>query len=219
LGPDGTGARQSSQETRPVGPLRHHLRTLFPTALGWRRVAARGTVSRGRGGSAGERGRGNVSVVVPNVSVIDPALLERTLAAARSSPRLRAVHTFHRDAADNPHRFLNAFVRGTYLPPHRHLAIPKSKSFLVLRGELACFVFDDKGLVKERYILGRAGVAGIDIQPAVWHTLAPIGESAICFEVKPGPWDAATDRELAPWAPREGDAHAPAYMAALMAEL
>ena len=89
----------------------------------------------------------------------------------------------------------------------------------MLRGELACFVFDDKGVVRERYILGRAGLTGIDIQPGVWHTVAPLGESAVCFEVKPGPWDPATDRELAPWAPREGDAHAPAYLAALLAEL
>jgi cupin fold WbuC family metalloprotein len=157
--------------------------------------------------------------VAPRVSVIDQALVDWTLEAARSSPRLRAVHVFHSDATDNPHRFLNAFVRGTYLPPHRHLAVPKSKSFLVLRGELACFVFDDKGVVRERYILGRAGLAGVDIQPGVWHTVAPLGESAVCFEVKPGPWDPATDRELAPWAPREGDAHAPAYLAALLAEL
>jgi cupin fold WbuC family metalloprotein len=155
----------------------------------------------------------------PRVALLDQALLDRTLEAARNSPRLRAVHTFHRDAADNPHRFLNAFVRGTYLPPHRHLATPKAKSFLVLGGELGCFVFDDKGKVVERYILGRAGLVGIDLQPGVWHTLIPLGESAICFEVKPGPWDPATDRELAHWAPREGDAHVPAYLAQLLSEL
>lgn len=88
-----------------------------------------------------------------------------------------------------------------------------------MRGELACFVFDDKGKVTERYILGRAGLVGIDFEPGIWHTVAPLGGEAVCFEVKPGPWDQATDRELAPWAPNEGDAHAPAYLAALLAEL
>jgi cupin fold WbuC family metalloprotein len=155
---------------------------------------------------------------VTDVQLIDQALLDRTLEAARSSPRLRAVYTFHRGAADNPHRFLNAFVRGTYLPPNRHLATPKAKSFLVLRGELGCLVFDDKGKVTERYHLGRAGLVGIDLQPGLWHTVLPLGESAVCFEVKPGPWDAATDREHAPWAPREGDAHVQAYLASLEAE-
>jgi cupin fold WbuC family metalloprotein len=158
-------------------------------------------------------------VTAPRISLIDQALIDRTLEAARSSPRLRAVHSFHTSATDNPHRFLNAFVRGTYLPPHRHLSTPKAKSFLMLRGELGCFVFDDKGRVTERYILGRSGSFGIDIQPGVWHTVAPLGDAAVVFEVKPGPWDPATDRELAPWAPREGDAHAPAYLAALLTEL
>jgi cupin fold WbuC family metalloprotein len=154
-----------------------------------------------------------------NAILIDQALIDSTLEAARSSPRLRAVHSFHTGAADNPHRFLNAFIRGTYLPPHRHLAIPKSKTFLILQGELACFVFDDSSRVTERYILGRRGARGIDLQPGIWHTVVPVGESAVCLEVKPGPWDAATDRELAPWAPREGDAHVPAYLASLLAEL
>jgi cupin fold WbuC family metalloprotein len=165
--------------------------------------------------------RGSLSGVAatPSVAVIDQALLDRTLEAARSSPRLRAVHTFHTSAADNPHRFLNAFVRGTYLPPHRHRDTPKAKSFLVLQGELACFVFDDKGRAIERYVLGRNGLRGIDIQPGLWHTVTPLGESAVCFEVKPGPYDPATDRELAPWAPREGDAHAAAYLAQLLTEL
>ena len=154
----------------------------------------------------------------PRIALIDEALLDRTLDAARSSARLRAVHTFHTDARDNPHRFLNAFVRGTYLPPHRHLATPKAKSFVILRGELGCLVFDDHGKVTERYVLGRAGVTGIDIQPGVWHTLTPLVESAVVFEVKPGPWDPATDRELAPWAPPEGDVRVPAYVATLVAE-
>jgi len=153
------------------------------------------------------------------VRVVDRALVERTLEAARSSTRLRAVHSFHTGATDNPHRFLNAFVRGTYLPPNRHLATPKAKSFLALRGELACILFDDAGAVAERYVLGRGDVLGIDLQPGVWHTVAPLGESAVCFEVKPGPWDAATDRELAPWAPREGDPGALDYLASLLAGL
>ena len=154
----------------------------------------------------------------PSVALIDQALLERTLEAARSSPRLRAVHSFHTSATDNLHRFLNAFVRGTYLPPHRHRETPKAKSFLVLRGELGCFVFDDKGKVIERYILGRAGLLGIDLQPGLWHTVAPLGDSAVCFEVKPGPWDVATDRELAPWAPAN-DAELRAFLAGSVARL
>jgi len=39
---------------------------------------------------------------------------------------------------------------------------------------------------------------------------------AVCYEVKPGPYDAATDKEFAPWAPREGDPGALEYLRLLV---
>lgn len=159
------------------------------------------------------------SDTLTGAQLIDDALVDHTLDRARTSPRLRTNHNFHESHADPVHRFLNAWVRGTYVAPHRHIAVPKSESFLVLRGELACFVFDDAGVVRERHILGRNGVYGIELPPAVWHTLAPLTELAVCYEVKPGPWDAATDKEFASWAPLEGDPRAAAYLEQLLATL
>jgi hypothetical protein len=49
--------------------------------------------------------------------------------------------------------------------------------------------------------------------------VAALSETAVCFEVKAGPYDAATDKEFAPWAPREGDPSAPEYLAKLLALL
>jgi cupin fold WbuC family metalloprotein len=153
------------------------------------------------------------------VQLIDEALLDATLARARTAPRGRINHNFHPDLADNLHRFLNAWTRGSYGAPHRHLRVPKPESFVVLRGELALFVFDDQGHVTERYVLGRRGLVGIDVAPGVWHTVACVSDTAICFEVKAGPYDAATDKELAPWAPREGEAGAAAYLENLLRSL
>jgi cupin fold WbuC family metalloprotein len=150
------------------------------------------------------------------VQLIDEALLDATLARARESPRGRINHNFHPDMASNPHRFLNAWTRGSYAAPHRHLTVPKPESFVVLRGELALFVFDDLGAVTERHVLGRNGVIGLDLAPGVWHTVAALSETAVCFEVKAGPYDAASDKQLAPWAPREGEPQAAAYLAALL---
>jgi cupin fold WbuC family metalloprotein len=153
------------------------------------------------------------------VQLIDDALLDATLARALTAPRGRINHNFHPDLASNPHRFLNAWTRGSYAAPHRHLAVPKPESFLVLRGALALFVFDDAGKVTERHLLGRNGVVGIDLAPGLWHTVAAVTDTAICFEVKAGPYDAATDKEFAPWAPREGDPAAADYLARLLASL
>jgi cupin fold WbuC family metalloprotein len=153
------------------------------------------------------------------VQLIDEALLDATLARAVTAPRGRINHNFHPDMASNPHRFLNAWTRGSYAAPHRHLLVPKPESFVVLRGELALFVFDDHGTVTEQHVLGRAGVVGLDLAPGLWHTVAALSETAICFEVKAGPYDAATDKEFAAWAPREGDPKAAEYLAGLLRAL
>jgi len=153
-----------------------------------------------------------------SVQLIDDALLAATLERARLSPRLRTNHNFHSGPADNPHRFLNAWVRGTYAAPHRHLLPPKAESFIVLRGEVAVFLFDDVGTVTERHILGR-DLVGIDLAPGVWHTLAPLSATAVCFEVKPGTYHVTNYKEFAPWAPAEGEPEAPAYLERLLAGL
>ena len=150
------------------------------------------------------------------VQLLDDALLDATLALAVQAPRGRINHNFHPDLASNPHRFLNAWTRGSYASPHRHLVVPKPESFIVLRGELALFVFDDEGNVQQHHVLGRSGLIGIDLAPGVWHTLAAVTATAICYEVKAGPYDAATDKEFAQWAPSEGAPDAPQYLQRLL---
>jgi cupin fold WbuC family metalloprotein len=152
-----------------------------------------------------------------HVQLLDDALIARLLDAARESPRRRRNHDFHAGPADNPHRFLNVMLRDTYVRPHRHVTPPKSEAFLVLEGAVAVFLFDDEGRVSARHDLGVGGVRGIDLAPGLWHTLVPLSEHVVIYEVKPGPWDPSTDKEMAPWAPAEGDADAAVYARALLA--
>jgi len=145
------------------------------------------------------------------IQVIDSALFLSLLERAGQSTRRRTNHNFHCTQEDNPQRFLNVMVRGTYIAPHRHRDPPKSESFLVLEGQLAFFTFDDAGQVASTHILGRDAV-GVDIQPGVWHTMAVLSDHVICFEVKPGPYSATNDKDFASWAPRENDPDAKAYL-------
>jgi cupin fold WbuC family metalloprotein len=119
---------------------------------------------------------------------------------------------------ENPHRFLNVMIQGTYIAPHRHRDPPKAESFIVLEGELAFFTFDDAGQITSTLILGSVAF-GVDIQPGVWHSMAVLTPHVICFEVKPGPYSAATDKDFAPWAPREGDAGTGAYLDGLVSSV
>jgi cupin fold WbuC family metalloprotein len=149
------------------------------------------------------------------VQILDGPLFDRLIERARQSPRLRTNHNFHRTMEENPHRFLNVMLRGTYVTPHRHTDPPKSESFLALQGEIAFFLFDDAGRVAHTEILGRDTI-GIDIAPGVWHSLAVLTPEAVCYEVKPGPYSASNDKDFAPWAPREGDPAAVEYLAGLI---
>lgn len=149
------------------------------------------------------------------LQLITDSLFDKVAALAGASPRLRMNHNFHSGPADNPHRFLNVLLLGTYIPPHRHSSPPKPESFLVLEGMADVLLFDDGGAVTARYRLGAESpegrLWGVDISPGVWHTILPRTSRVICFEVKPGPWVAASDKEFASWAPAENDPAAAEY--------
>jgi cupin fold WbuC family metalloprotein len=163
------------------------------------------------------------------VQLITGGLFDGLLEKARQSPRRRINHNFHASASDNPHRFLNVFLQGSYVTPHRHLHPPKAESFLVLEGWMAAWIFEEDGRVRSAFLLGQGtppaslpqqlqqlpACRGIDMRPGVWHTVAAITPHAVCFEVKPGPWEPATDKEFAAWAPLEGSPNAESYLAGL----
>src|SRR5581483_1651513 len=135
-------------------------------------------------------------------------------------PRLRMNHNFHSGPEDSAHRFLNVLMKGTYIQPHRHVTPAKPETFLVLEGAADVIIFDDNGTITDRYRLGSESsegrMWGIDIAPGVWHTILPRSDRAVCFEVKPGPWEPATDKEFAAWAPAENDPNSSAYCKALL---
>jgi len=157
--------------------------------------------------------------VADGVQLISDSLIADLRARAESSTRGRINHNFHASPQDAVHRFLNVLTRGTYVQPHRHATPPKHESFIVLEGRVAVIVFEDDGRVRDWWALGsaRGDHRGIDLPAGLWHTIAALSEEAVCYEVKPGPWDPATDKEFAPWAPPESDAEAArAYLHALL---
>lgn len=153
------------------------------------------------------------------VQLITTSLFNAVADEAAQSARRRMNHNFHGTAEDNPHRFLNVMLAGTYVRPHRHLDPPKAESFLVLEGVAEVILFSEEGQITARYRLGEQSAGGhlwgVDLPPGVWHTIVPITQRVVCYEVKPGPWIPATDKEFAAWAPAEGDSAVGAYLASL----
>jgi cupin fold WbuC family metalloprotein len=84
------------------------------------------------------------------------------------------------------------------VPPHRHVTPPKSEAFIPLTGAVGVVLFDDAGAVTAAHRLDAAGpVRGIDLPPGVWHTVIAVTEASVCYEVKPGPWEPASDKDFA----------------------
>jgi len=156
------------------------------------------------------------------IQTLNSELVKVLIEKAKASPRLRTNYNFHASFQENPHRFLNVMLRGSYFTPHRHLCPPKHESFLVLIGEVGFLQFDDNGNVIATHRLLSSGlinndgsVMGVDIQPGIWHNLVVISDVAVCYEVKPGPYDPNGDKEFASWAPHEGSEGCVAYLESL----
>jgi cupin fold WbuC family metalloprotein len=150
---------------------------------------------------------------------VDAARLERAIAAARASSRLRMNENLHR-MEDAVHRLLNATEPGTYVQPHRHATPPKTETLCVLRGRGAIVVFDDEGNVIERAIIAPEGDCTlVEIPPATWHTLVALEPGTVWFEVKEGPYAAPPAQDIAPWSPAPGTAQASAYLERLLVSL
>ncbi len=154
---------------------------------------------------------------MPEPQWITTALITSLRERAASLPRLRTNHNFHSGPADNPHRFLNVMMRGTYCQPHRHVTPPKAESWILLEGSVRFFTFDDTGAITSaRDLVANSPIFGIDLAAGEWHTLGVTSDCAVIYEVKPGPWDPATDKDFAAWAPPEGAPEVAGYLQALL---
>jgi cupin fold WbuC family metalloprotein len=151
------------------------------------------------------------------VTVISASLMSEAIAQSRQSPRRRIICPFHPTASDSLHRMLNAIQPRSYIPPHRHASPPKAESIVVLKGSIGFLSFTDSGSIERTHVLGANRTSfGIDIHPGVFHTFVALEDDTVLFEVKPGPYEKTSDKDFAPWAPKEGTAEAQAYLDQLL---
>lgn len=151
--------------------------------------------------------------------VLSQDLVARALAYSRTSPRRRVIQPFHKTESDPLHRMFNAVQPDSYVRPHRHLEPPKAEAWILLRGALVFFTFEDDGRVRDCLRLTAGGDAfGVDLAPGVYHTVIALEPDTLTYEVKTGPYTASNDKAFASWAPAEGESGVPAYMTALRSE-
>ncbi|HEX8825423.1 MAG TPA: WbuC family cupin fold metalloprotein [Archangium sp.] len=151
--------------------------------------------------------------------VLSRSLVERVTESSRESPRRRIILPFHKSEADPLHRMLNVIQPDSYVRPHRHLEPPKSEAWVLLRGALAFFTFEDDGRVRDCLGLEAGGEHfGVDLAPGIFHGLVALAPDTVIFEVKNGPYAPTNDKAFASWAPAEGTPETSGYLAGLREE-
>lgn len=144
---------------------------------------------------------------------IDRAFIERILAEARRSPRLRKNFNFHGSPAHPCQRLVNAVLPGAYIQPHRHLDRVKEEMLVILRGRLGLVFFDEGGAVAGKTVIEEGGERlAVNIPAGMFHTAIALGGEAVVFEAKAGPYVPHTAEEKAEFAPAENTPQAAAYL-------
>jgi cupin fold WbuC family metalloprotein len=147
-------------------------------------------------------------------------VLDALIAQARATPRKRKNLNLHPSPDFPAHRFLNAMEPDSYGQPHRHPEATKDETFVVLRGRFGLLLFDERGSVTTKAVLGRGCDAiGANVPAGRIHCLVSLEPGSVFMEAKAGPYDAATDKEFASWAPAEGTPGVAAYLEKLRALL
>lgn len=144
------------------------------------------------------------------ISYVDEGTIADLLKRARQTRRGRLNLNLHPRLEDPIQRLLNAGAPGSYVRPHRHRP-GRWELVMSLRGHIDAVVFDNAGQITRRVPLKPGGEGIIQNEGGVWHSFVFVAPESVAFELKPGPYDAALDKEFAPWSPSEDAPAAAAY--------
>lgn len=147
------------------------------------------------------------------MQIVTHELLEKVIAGAQASPRLRMNHNLHPSDHSRCHRLLNAIEPASYIRPHRHLDPEKDEAFILLSGKLGIMTFDENGIVTDKVLLSHAGgVVAVDIPHGIYHTAVSLESGTVFYETKAGPYLPLSSDEAANWAPQDTEAHCKDYL-------
>jgi len=146
------------------------------------------------------------------IKSVNDNLLEELKEKATQSERKRSHHTFHRPE-EYVQRMVDFLLKGTYIPPHKHSDPDKVEHFVVIMGKVACINHNEDGSINEIIMLSPNGPNySVDITPNTYHMFVCVTDEAAMVEVTEGPYNPASHKKFAPFAPGETDPEAPKYL-------
>ncbi|MEQ9557764.1 MAG: WbuC family cupin fold metalloprotein [Rhodospirillales bacterium] len=134
--------------------------------------------------------------------VVSPADIVALAAKATASPRRRSHRNLHAAPGEPVQRLLMAAEPDTYVQPHRHPDKPW-EMIVLLSGALDVLLFSEDGQLEQRVALRPDGERLIEYPGGVYHAAVVLEPATAVLEIKQGPYDPATAKELPAWAPAE----------------
>lgn len=96
--------------------------------------------------------------------------------------------------------------RDKYYRPKKH--VDKAKSFHMIEGTMAVFVFNDDGSLADACVLDGKERFIYRVEAGLYHTDIPLTPFVVHHESTLGPFKGTDDRVFAPWSPDDGDTEA-----------
>ena len=126
---------------------------------------------------------------------IDNALLDKLIAQAQASPRLRMNMDLRNSASDSSQRMLNALEPGTMIPIHRHCLT--SETVAILRGGAVQWLYDADGNVTEKVLLEVGGdIPAMSVEKGQWHRIECLESGTVILEMKDGAYEAMREEDI-----------------------
>lgn len=134
--------------------------------------------------------------------ILSSDLIHQLIPQARNNPRRRINYNIHTGYDEQVQRFLNVLEYESYVRPHQHNKVNAWEGFIVIKGVLGVFQFDEQGTIVHRIELCETGpVFGIELDSTRAHCITSLSEQAIVFEYKEGPYDPNDDKTFSAWTP------------------
>ncbi|HEY5600537.1 MAG TPA: WbuC family cupin fold metalloprotein [Patescibacteria group bacterium] len=135
--------------------------------------------------------------------LVDQKTINKLVEEAKDNPRHRLNFNFHK--FEEPiQRMINVIFPDSYVIPHRHFEPDKLEVFIALIGEAYVAEFEDDGNLKNAAKISSNGPTfGVEIPPRIFHTIIPLSNPCVFYEIIEGPYIEKSHKKFAPWAPKD----------------
>lgn len=129
---------------------------------------------------------------------INEEYIEQLRMLARQDESGKCTMCLHNDTREHVHEMINVYPKGSYVRPHHHPFKTETKT--IIEGKLMVVIFDDAGVILDKFVLEKAGIFTFRMNRGIIHTNIPLTD-VVFHEVITGPFVGKDDCVFPEWAP------------------